>query len=92
MFKKVLIANRGEIACRIIKTLKRMGIKSVAVYSDPDKHSLHVKVADESCRIGDPEDTIIDLENNSPHRAFVFEPHVHYGGASSETIIENITI
>ena len=53
MFKKVLIANRGEIACRIIKTLKKMGIGSVAVYSDPDKFSLHVQKADESIRIGE---------------------------------------
>ena len=53
MFKKVLIANRGEIACRIIKTLKKMEIRSVAVYSDPDKFSLHVKIADESIRIGE---------------------------------------
>ena len=42
MFRKVLIANRGEIACRIIRTLRRMGIGSVAVYSDADRHALHV--------------------------------------------------
>ncbi len=48
MFKKILIANRGEIACRVIRTAKRMGIKTVAVYSDADARAPHVKMADES--------------------------------------------
>jgi len=52
MFTKVLIANRGAIACRIIRTLKRMGIQSVAVYSEADRHSLHVAEADEAVCIG----------------------------------------
>ncbi|MBC8008836.1 MAG: 5-oxoprolinase/urea amidolyase family protein, partial [Burkholderiales bacterium] len=52
MFTKVLIANRGAIACRIIRTLRRMGIASVAVYSDADRHSLHVSQADEAIHIG----------------------------------------
>src|SRR5271168_2929818 len=52
MFAKVLIANRGEIACRIIRTLKRLEIRSVAVYSDADRHSLHVMQADESVGLG----------------------------------------
>jgi propionyl-CoA carboxylase alpha chain len=52
MFKKILIANRGEIACRIIKTAKRLGIKTVAVYSDADKNALHVEMADEAYHIG----------------------------------------
>lgn len=54
MFKKILIANRGEIACRVIKTARRMGIKTVAVYSDADAASLHVEMADEKVHIGPP--------------------------------------
>ena len=52
MFKKILIANRGEIACRIIKTARRMGVATVAVYSDADQHALHVQMADEAVYIG----------------------------------------
>ena len=54
MFTKILIANRGEIACRVIKTARRMGIKTVAVYSDADKDALHVEMADEAVHIGPP--------------------------------------
>ena len=52
MFKKILIANRGEIACRVIRTARRMGIKTVAVYSDADARAPHVRMADESVRLG----------------------------------------
>ncbi|MGB7335804.1 MAG: acetyl/propionyl/methylcrotonyl-CoA carboxylase subunit alpha, partial [Salaquimonas sp.] len=52
MFKKILIANRGEIACRVIKTARKMGIKTVAVYSDADREALHVTMADEAIHIG----------------------------------------
>jgi len=55
MFKRILIANRGEIACRVIKTARRMGIESVAVYSDADKDALHVEMADTAVHIGPPQ-------------------------------------
>jgi propionyl-CoA carboxylase alpha chain len=54
MFKRILIANRGEIACRIIKTARRMGIETVAVYSEADRDALHVEMADEAVAIGPP--------------------------------------
>ncbi|WP_298911231.1 acetyl/propionyl/methylcrotonyl-CoA carboxylase subunit alpha [uncultured Aliiroseovarius sp.] len=54
MFNKILIANRGEIACRVIKTARKMGIKTVAIYSDADRNALHVKMADEAVHIGPP--------------------------------------
>jgi propionyl-CoA carboxylase alpha chain len=55
MFKRILIANRGEIACRIIKTARKMGIETVAVYSDADRDALHVAMADSAIHIGPPE-------------------------------------
>ena len=54
MFKSVLIANRGEIACRIARTAKRLGLRSIAVYSDADNHALHVRLCDEAHNIGPP--------------------------------------
>jgi propionyl-CoA carboxylase alpha chain len=54
MFKRILIANRGEIACRIIKSARRMGIATVAVYSEADRDALHVEMADEAVLIGPP--------------------------------------
>src|SRR5215467_3390645 len=52
MFKRILIANRGEIACRIIKTARRLGIKTVAVYSEADQDALHVEMADAAVLLG----------------------------------------
>ncbi len=65
MFKKILIANRGEIALRVIRTCREMGIKTVAVYSTADKESLHVKFADEAVCIGKPQSSESYL--NIPH-------------------------
>ncbi len=64
MFEKVLIANRGAIACRIIRTLRKMGVRSVAVYSEADRHSMHVEQADEAVCIGPP----------SPARSYLSVP------------------
>ena len=55
MFKKILIANRGEIACRIASTARQMGIATVAVYSDADRHAAHVQACDEAIYIGGSE-------------------------------------
>ena len=55
MFQKLMVANRGEIACRIIKTARNLGIKTLAIYSDGDKNSAHVLLADEACYVGPSE-------------------------------------
>jgi propionyl-CoA carboxylase alpha chain len=64
MFKRILIANRGEIACRIIKTARRMGVETVAVYSEADKDALHVEMADYAVVIGPPPaaESYLDIE------------------------------
>ena len=65
MFHRILIANRGEIACRIIKTARRMGIETVAVYSRADKDSLHVAMADQAFCIGEPQATTSYLNSDA---------------------------
>ena len=64
MFTKILIANRGEIACRVAATARRMGVKTVAVYSDADAHAKHVAVCDEAVHIGGsaPKDSYLRWE------------------------------
>jgi len=52
MFTKILIANRGEIACRVIRTAKKLGVATVAIYSDADADALHVSMADEAVHVG----------------------------------------
>ncbi len=52
MFSKILIANRGEIACRVAATARRLGVRTVAVYSDADAHARHVSLCDEAVRLG----------------------------------------
>ena len=72
MFTKILIANRGEIACRVITTAKKMGIKTVAVYSDADKDARHVQLADEAVHIG-----------AAPSREIVFAGRQNYCGGQA---------
>ena len=67
MIRKILIANRGEIACRVIKTAKKLKIKTVAVYSDADKDALFIKQADESYYLGgsQPSESYLDADNKN---------------------------
>ena len=71
MFSKILIANRGEIACRVIRTARRMGIATVAVYSEADAGALHVAMADEAWLIGPP----------PPRESYLNIERDHRGGA-----------
>lgn len=94
MFDKILIANRGEIACRVIKTAKKMGIKTVAVYSTADKHAQYVQQATEAICIGPPEsrnsylrqDVIIDVAKKTGAQAI----HPGYGFLSENSEFANL--
>ena len=83
MIKKILVANRGEIACRIIKTSRSMGIKTVAVYSDADANALHVRMADEAMHIGSSEaqESYLSIEKliNASKKSGADAVHPGYG-------------
>ena len=89
MFDKILIANRGEIACRVMKTAKRLGVKTVAVYSEADKDSMHVQMADEAYCIGPAAsaesylrmDKIMDIAHKTKSQAI----HPGYGFLSENS-------
>lgn len=90
MFNKVLIANRGAIAVRIERTLKKMGIKSVAIYSKADLDSLHVENADEAVYIGEgsAKDTYLDIDKviNAAIETGADAIHPGYGFLSENTV------
>ena len=89
MFKKILIANRGEIACRVIKTARKMGIQTVAVYSDADRDAMHVRMADEAVRIGPPPSAqsylLIDAIVDACRKTGAEAVHPGYGFLSERT-------
>lgn len=93
MFKKILIANRGEIAVRIVRACSEMGIKSVAIYTDADRHALHVKKADEAYNIGaDPVQGYLNAHNivNLAVAAGCDALHPGYGFLSENPILSDI--
>src|SRR5437660_10478809 len=83
MFRKILMANRGEIAVRIIRACKRLGIKTVAIYSDPDLESKHVTSSDEAYRIGSgpPAESYLNMEKivRAAKKSRVEAVHPGYG-------------
>lgn len=93
MFKKILIANRGEIAVRIVRACSEMGIKSVAIYTDADRHALHVKKADEAYNIGsDPVQGYLNAHNivNLAVAAGCDALHPGYGFLSENPVLSDI--
>ena len=70
MFSKILVANRGEIACRVINTAQRMGIETVAIYSEADEFALHTRIADESICIGPGPASLVSVVNRDQEFPF----------------------
>src|SRR5438552_5262647 len=93
MFKRILIANRGEIACQVIKTARRMGIETVAVYSEADKDALHVAMADHAVAIGLPPAAesylVIDKIVDACQRTKAQAVHPGYGFLSEREAFPN---
>ena len=81
MFSKLLIANRCEIACRVIRTARKLGIKTVAVFSDADANALHVQMSDEAVHIGGaaPADSYLSIERviDAVILASIYNPYIH---------------
>src|SRR5947207_3588968 len=96
MFKRILIANRGEIACRIIKTARRLGIATVAVYSEADRDALHVAMADEAVALGaaPAAESYLSIEKvvAACQRAAVDAVHPGYGLLSERAYIATVVI
>src|SRR2546421_9879799 len=96
MFKKILISNRGEIACRVIRACREMNIRTVAVYSDADKNAMHVRMADEAFHVGPPPSSesylrwekIIDVAKNA--RAEAIHPGYGFLSENAEFVREVI--
>src|SRR5210317_1815100 len=93
MFTKILVANRGEIACRIIRTARRMCVATVAVYSDADRDALHVAMADEAVHIGaaPPRDSYLCVERiiEACRRTGAEAVHPGYGFLSENALFSN---
>ncbi len=81
MFRKILIANRGEIACRVIKTARRMGMRTVAVFSEADANARHARLADEAVLIGPPpaRESYLASTASSPRRSETGAEAIHPG-------------